>query len=178
MKYVTLLRGINVGGHKKVAMADLKQCFQELGFQDVVTYINSGNVIFDTAQTDKADLVNRCEVAIEAKFSFKVACSVITVKELKLALHQVPEWWGKVDDASHNALFAIAPTTAKEALQALGPIKTGFEQVFVAEPIIFWSAARQTIGRSRYSKIVGTKAYQNVTVRNANTTRKLLELSA
>jgi uncharacterized protein (DUF1697 family) len=62
-------------------------------------------------------------------------------------------------------------------MQEVGEAKPEYEQVAAYEPIIFWTAARATFGRTRYSKIVGTKAYQSVTIRNANTTRRLAELT-
>lgn len=178
MKYIALLRGINVGGNNRVAMADLRACFERAGFSEVRTYINSGNVIFESPLTSKPELVDVCESAIQKQFGFRVICSVITAAELRAALDQAPAWWGKATDHSHNAIFAIAPSTAQQVSDAIGPIKPEFEQVKVVEPIIFWSAARTTIGRTRYSKVMGTAAYQQITIRNANTTNKLLELSS
>lgn len=176
MKYIALLRGINVGGNNKVSMSDLKVCFETLGFTHVQTYINSGNVIFETAKTDKAKLVEKCEEAIEEKFGFHVVCSVIEVKELHNALSNAPAWWGKGDDVKHNALFVIAPATADEIIKEVGEAKPEYEKVEAYEPIIFWSAPIKTFSRTRYSKIVGTKAYQFITIRNLNTTKKLFDL--
>ena len=65
MKYIALLRGVNVGGKNKVAMGDLRVCFESLGFENVTTYINSGNVVFDSPQKSTAELVELCEDASE-----------------------------------------------------------------------------------------------------------------
>jgi len=176
MTYIALLRGINVGGNNRVSMAELRTCFEALGFTNVRTYINSGNVIFDSSETDKATLVSRCEAAIEAQFGFHVICSVISAAELRNALEQAPVWWDKVKTDKQNALFVIAPATTKEIMQQVGDAKPEYEQIAAVEPIIFWTAPLKTFGRTRYSKIVGTKAYQSITIRNANTTKKLLEL--
>ena len=176
MKFIALLRGINVGGNNTVSMAELKKSFEEIGFENVLTYINSGNVIFETAQTDKAVLVALCEAEIERKFGFRVICSVIAASELHAALHHAPSWWGKGDD-KHNALFVIAPATAQEIMKEVGEAKPEYEKVAAYEPIIFWTAPLKTFGRTRYSKIVGTKAYNSITIRNANTTKKLAELT-
>lgn len=179
MKFIALLRGINVGGNNKVSMTELKQCFVKLGHKDVVTYINSGNVIFDAAETDKAVLVKQCETAIEQQFGFHVIYAIIDAKELDDALTHAPAWWGADDPAvKHNAIFVIAPATPAEIMQAVGEAKPEYEKIAAHGPIIFWSAPLETFGRSRYSKIVGSKAYQSVTIRNANTTRKLAALSA
>lgn len=177
MKYIALLRGINVGGNNKVSMADLKTCFEALGFENVQTYINSGNVIFDFKKTNKVKLVDVCEEAIEETFGFRIICSVIEAKELHNAVNNAPSWWGKNDGVKHNALFIIAPATSKEVMKEIGEAKPEYEKVAAYEPIIFWSAPLETFGRTRYSKVVGTKAYQSITIRNANTTKKLFELT-
>jgi uncharacterized protein (DUF1697 family) len=176
MRFIALLRGINVGGNNTVSMAELKKSFEALGFENVRTYINSGNVIFETTKTDKAELVKLCEAEIETKFGFRVICSVISAEELQNAVKHAPSWWGD-DNDKHNALFVIAPATAKEIMQEVGEAKPEYEKVAVYEPIIFWTAPLKTFGRTRYSKIVGTKAYASITIRNANTTKKLAELS-
>jgi len=177
MKYIALLRGINVGGNNKVSMAELKVVFETLGFVNVFTYINSGNVIFESDLHDKVALVVMCEKAIEKQFGFHVICSVILAKELLDALENAPSWWGIEDGVKHNALFIIAPATANEIIEEVGEAKPEYEKVAAVEPIIFWSAPLETFGRTRYSKIVGTKSYASVTIRNANTTKKLAELS-
>lgn len=114
MKYIALLRGINVGGKNPVAMSDLRASFEALGFTNVQTYINSGNVIFDSEKIDKVALVGLCEKAIQQKVGFLVACSVIRADELHSALKQAPSWWGVGDNTmKHNVLFPIAPATAE-----------------------------------------------------------------
>lgn len=175
--YIGLLRGINVGGNNKVPMLELKRCFEQLGFENVRTYINSGNIIFETPKTDEATLVEKCEKAIELQFGFHVLCSVISAQALHHAVANAPKWWGSDQEAKHNAIFAIAPTTAAEVMVEVGGIKPDYEKVAVCEPIVFWSVPVATYGRTRFSKIVGTKAYKHITVRNANTTRKLVELT-
>ena len=86
MKYIALLRGINVGGKNKVPMAELKQVFAALNFQNISTYINSGNVIFDTAATDILSLQQQCQAAILEHFQIEVPVAVISVTDLKAAL--------------------------------------------------------------------------------------------
>ena len=175
MKYIALLRGINVGGKNKVAMSDLKRSFEKAGFEHVVTYINSGNVIFETTQTDVAKLVKVCETAIERLFGFRVVCAVIPAIELLDALSHAPAWWND-GGGKHNAIFVIAPKSVEDIMLEVGSANPDYERVVAYHPIIFWSAPIESFSRSRYSRIVGTKAYQSVTIRNANTTNKLAQL--
>ncbi|MEO5691372.1 MAG: DUF1697 domain-containing protein [Candidatus Saccharimonadales bacterium] len=175
MKYIALLRGINVGGNNKVPMVELKSCFEQVGFKNVATYINSGNVIFETTKTNKVKLVEMCEAEMEKTFGFHIVCSVITAAELLESLEHAPHWWNR-GEGKHNAIYVIAPKRAEEIMEEVGEAKPEYEQVAAYHPIIFWSAPIETFSRTRYSKIVSTKAYQSVTIRNANTTIKLAEL--
>lgn len=178
MKYIALLRGINVGGNNKVSMPELRACFEEAGFTHVSTYINSGNVFFESSEKSDAKLVDMCEAAIEKRFGFRVVCAVISAKELKESMAHAPDWWDKGAPAiKHNALFVIAPKTAKEIMDEVGEPKLEYENVAAHGRVIFWSATFKTFSRTQYSKIVGTPAYQFVTIRNSNTAKKLVELS-
>lgn len=176
MKYLALLRGINVGGNNKVSMSELKQCFETAGFSGVSTYINSGNVIFESKLTNEAELVAICEAAIEKTFGFHVVCAVIAADDLKEAIRHAPKWWGESVDDKHNAIFVIAPAVTADVMKAVGEAKPEYEKVDSYGPVIFWTAPVKTFGRTRYSKIVGTKAYQSITIRNSNTAKKLVEL--
>ncbi len=178
MKYIALLRGINVGGNNKVSMAELRECFEAAGFTNVSTYINSGNVFFESSEKSDAKLVATCETAIEARFGFRVVCAVISAKEIKDSLAHAPDWWDKGGpEMKHNALFVIAPKTAEEIIIEVGEPKLEYEKIASYGRVIFWTAAFKTFGRTQYSKIVGTPAYQCITIRNSNTAKKLVELS-
>lgn len=177
MQYIALLRGINVGENNKVAMSDLKACFVNAGFQKVSTYINSGNVIFSSDEHDTVKLIGTCEEILLQQFEFPISLAIIAAEDLKDALEHAPAWWGDDPDSKHNAIFVIAPATAAEIMVEAGKIKPEYEQIHVYQEVIFWSAPLKTFSRTRFSKIVGTKAYQYITIRNANTAKKLLQLA-
>lgn len=178
MKYIALIRGINVGGNNKVPMGELKTCFENVGFENVSTYINSGNIIFESSIKDTAELVGMCEVILESEFGVQTVVAVISADELHAAAKNVPDWWDKDDKSRHNAIFVIAPADPEATLRAAGEIKPEYEKVGRYGHVIFWSAAIETIGRTRYARIVGTPAYKDMTIRNSNTFRKLVELTA
>lgn len=174
MKYIALLRGINVGGNNKVTMPQLRQCFEALGFENVTTYINSGNVIFDTISQPLDLLTRRCEGAIKNYFGFEVVCVVLSSRELKKAVLAAPAWWGGSSHDKHNALFVKQPLTPAGVMQHIGETKPEYEKVASVGSVIFWTAPLETFGRTRYSKIVGTDVYKYITIRNANTVKKLV----
>lgn len=175
-KFIALLRGINVGGKSKVEMKELKALFEKNGFTGVSTYINSGNVIFSSVKTDTAELSKDCEFMLQARYPFKPGVAVISAEELRDALENAPAWWNTDPESKHNAIFAIPPATVGDIFQAVGSAKPEYEKVDHRGRVIFWSAPLKTFSRTRWSKIVGTAAYDSVTIRNANTALKLLDL--
>jgi len=83
MRYVALLRGINVGGNNMIKMEALRRTFAALGFENVKSYVNSGNLIFETAKTDDAKLAKTIHNAIEKEFGFDISVMVRTIAEIE-----------------------------------------------------------------------------------------------
>lgn len=176
-KYIALLRGINVGGNNKVLMSDLKALFVQEGFADVLTYINSGNVVFSCVAENAEALQRKCDAMIEARFGFFVAVCVISGRELNEAVVHAPAWWNADKNAKHNAIFVIPPATAEDIFAQVGQFKPEYEKAAHFGRVIFWSAPIETYSRTRLSKVVSTTVYTRITIRNANTALKLCELS-
>ena len=175
-KYIALLRGINVGGKNKISMPELKMMFKDNGYKDVVTYINSGNVIFSSYNNNEGEIRKNCEAAIEDKFNLNIIVTIISAEDISAALHHAPSWWDNDTQSKHNAIFVIPPATAAEIIEQVGIAKPEYEQVGYYGQVIFWSAPINTFSRTRWSKIVGKPAYNSITIRNANTAKKLLQL--
>ncbi|NOY85763.1 MAG: DUF1697 domain-containing protein [Deltaproteobacteria bacterium] len=95
MKYISILRGINVSGQKKIKMIELKLLYESLGFQNVVTYIQSGNVIFDASDKNKSNIKTLIEEAIEKKYKFHVSVEIRTKREIGNIIKNSP--FGPVD---------------------------------------------------------------------------------
>lgn len=175
-KYIALLRGINVGGKNKISMQELKGVFEENGFQDVSTYINSGNVIFSAQDAECELLQSKCEGMIFARFNMDISVIVISAEDVYEALRNAPEWWDNDKESKHNVMFVIPPVTVEEVYLAVGEIKPEYEKVGHFNRVIFWSAPIKTFSRTRWSKVVGSSVYGSITIRNANTVKKLVEL--
>lgn len=176
IKYIALLRGINVGGNNKISMGELKTAYEKQGFKNVVTYINSGNVIFDSDLNEIA-VKKICEETITTVFGFRILVCIISATEFKEALMNVPKWWNKASDSKHNAIFVISPGSTYEIIKEVGECKPEYEKVDYHGRVIFWSAPLKTFNHTRWSKILENKKVCNmITIRNANTTMKLTEL--
>lgn len=176
-KYIALLRGINVGGKNKVPMSELRMLFEQNGFSDVSTYINSGNVIFTSDITDTEKLKSMCDRFLVEKYPFDIPIMIISAKDLSEAMDNAPSWWNTDKNSTNNALFVIPPITVKEVFEQVGEAKPEYEKVDYYGRVIFWSAAVKTYSRTRWSKIVGSSVYGSITIRNANTANKLGQLA-
>lgn len=175
--YVVLLRGINVGGKNKVPMAELRTCLEGLGFADVRTYIQSGNVILRSRKGAKsvADII---ETELPRAFSLDsalVRVLVLTHAQLQAVVDERPTGFGDSPDTYHSDAIFLLDIPMEEALAVFDP-REGVDRIWPGDGVIYsqrLSAERTT---SRLSKIVGTRAYRSMTIRNWNTTTKLLTM--
>lgn len=176
-QYICLMRGINVGGKNMVTMKSLKDLFEELGFIQVRTYINSGNILFFTDRGAASELATLCKEAIRQSLNLEIDLMVISEEELAEAMAHAPDWWDSGTETKHNAIFVIPPATSEEIVRGIGETKPQYEKVSWYGQIIFWSAPLATFSRTRWSQIVKTKYYGSITIRNANTAKKLVALA-
>lgn len=175
-RYIALLRGINVGGKNKISMPALKSAFEQAGFSDVLTYINSGNIIFSSDESYTLTLQDICRQAIADSFGLDIPVAVLSAADWADALLHAPCWWDNDGESKHNAIIVIAPASPEAILASVGEAKPEYEKIACHGRFIFWSAPIPTFSRTRLSKITATGVYSQITIRNANTTKKLLEL--
>jgi uncharacterized protein (DUF1697 family) len=174
VKYVALLRGINVGGNAIIKMAELKACVAELGHANVRTYIASGNVLFESPARSGARLEGAFERAIERTFGHSVRVVVRSRMEIEKIAARVPaEWIG--DDAHRvSVAYLMREAGARTVARGLKP-KPGIDELVVAPGALIWAIRRDSITRSGL-RLIGTPAYKLMTIRNLNTALKLAEL--
>ncbi len=176
-RYIALLRGINVGGKNKVPMPELKALFERRGFTAVATYINSGNVLFDSDEADPAAVRAACETLLRDAYDFEVPMMVIAADALAEAVAHAPDWWNRGGDEISDAFFVLPPLTPQDVAAQVGEARAPYEQVAFYGQVVFWSAPRKTYSRTRWSKVVQFPAYRSLTIRNANTTVTLARLA-
>jgi len=177
MTYIAFLRGINVGGNAIVSMAAIKEALVGLGMSDVRTYINSGNVIFSTRASDAQRLTARIEKALEQHTGMAIKVLVMDHKTVKKLVDAIPRNW--VDDKTMRTyvLLLWKELDDRKILDRL-PIKPGVDELRYTPGAVIWRVDRDNVGRSHMNKIVGTPLYKKITIRSANTMRKLNELTA
>ena len=170
--FLCLLRGINVGGNRKVVMARLREVLEELGFDDVRTYINSGNAFFRARSTGGQRLVNRIEAAFEEEFGFPIPVVIWDAKRLDRLVAAMPNTWVDDDTMRTNVLFLWPEVDREDVLERL-PSNPQIEDVRYVPGAVLWRIDRANASRSRMTKMVGTDLYRKLSIRSSNTVRKL-----
>jgi uncharacterized protein (DUF1697 family) len=175
--YVILMRGINVGGKNKISMAELKLFLEEQGFDNVKTFIQSGNVILQSKLAAKT-LGQKIEKSLPEKFkldSSMIKVLVLTPEQLQRIVDNKPKGFGEQPEKYHSDVIFLMEISAAEAMKVFKP-REGVDQVWPGELAIYSQRLSAERTQSRLNKIVGTPAYQSMTIRNWNTTTKLLKL--
>jgi uncharacterized protein (DUF1697 family) len=174
--YVALLRGINVGGNNLIGMTPLKACFEAEGFREVTTYIQSGNVLFTAGRASQAALTRQIEKALSQTFAYQSRVVVRSFEQMKATIENAPRGFGtRPDEFRYDVIFLKEPLTADEAMKSV-TARPGVDRVFAGDSVLYFSRLISKATQSHLSRIVGTPAYKNMTIRNWNTTAKLLAL--
>ncbi|HET6316669.1 MAG TPA: DUF1697 domain-containing protein [Chloroflexota bacterium] len=175
-QYVALLRGINVGGNNLIKMTELRACFESLGFADVTTYIQSGNVLFDGPRQRSARLAALIEAALSDRFGYQSRIVLRTHAQLRAIVADAPANFGSQPDIHrYDVVFLREPVTAAEAIKEV-PTRDGVDQVYAGKGVCYFSRLVSRASQSYMSRIIGLPSYQSMTIRNWNTTVKLLAL--
>jgi uncharacterized protein (DUF1697 family) len=170
-KYVALLRGINVGGNNKVEMKKLKAVFENIGFQHVSTYINSGNVIFET---DKTDLEKMIETALHKNFNFPIRVVVRDAENIQKVCAALPNNWTNDTEQKTDILFLWDHYDNKKTIELIKT--TDVDTLMYVSGAILWNVARTNYNKSGMHTFIGSEVYKHMTARNVNTVRKLKSL--
>ncbi len=177
MKYVAFLRGINVGGKNKIKMEILREiCSNALGFSNVKTYINSGNVIFETAKTDDKKLAEKIEGAIEKEFGLKIKVMMRSVKEIENIVENNP-FDGQFENDKDLHVFFLdeeLPEDKRELLLS----NNNENELFVVQKREIFCLLKVSVLDSLIGKdYIANKLKVSSTARNWRTVNKIFEMS-
>ncbi len=172
MYYVALLRGINVGGAKKVPMSSLKELFETLGYSNVSTYGNSGNVIFYAENLDFTSATIAIETVLLKCFSFEIKVTLRNESSIKKIVETVPTKWANNTDQRTDVLFLWVKYDSSATLQQIKTNPHADSLIYVPGAII-WNMMRINYSKSSMRRFIGSEIYKNMTARNINTVRKL-----
>lgn len=157
-------------------MKKLQAVFEALGFSDVITYINSGNVIFASLRKDRENFVAEIETAIHKSFGFAVRVIVRDEKNIRVIEKAVPSEWSNDTKQRTDVLF-LWDDFAKKGTLKLIAINQDIDTLIYASGAIIWHIKdRKNYTKSGLHKFIGTEIYKHMTARNINTVRKLVAL--
>lgn len=176
-QYLALLRGINVGGNNMIKMTDLKACFESSKLQNVTTYIQSGNVVFETAETDQAKLVRKIETALSKTFTpYKARIVLCSHAKLRQIVREAPKGFGKQpQEYRYDVIFLRPALSANEAIKSV-PTNPAVDEAIAGPDVLYFSRLIARATQSRLARIAALPVYQELTIRNWNSTTKLLAL--
>lgn len=160
-------------------MPKLKQLLEENNYQNVSTYLNSGNIIIESNINNKELIIENISKIIEFNFNIKIPIYIMTVPELEDILNNSPSWWGTTNKEIYdNLIFIIPPTTYEEVYNTIGSPKENIDQIEEYHNTIFWSFVLKDYRKSTWwIKTANTSITNKITIRTANTMKKLLQLS-
>ena len=175
MEYVALLRGINVGGKNKVIMSELRAQIAAEGFGHVRTYINSGNLLFETAaDASREDVAQTVEDILARHYDFPIRLALLTAQEYLAQLEELPDWWhGEV--ARRDALFYTRGLDHDHVRERIEAMELGDEAVHFGEHAVFWGKfdEKSFLKTAYHKRLLREDFYRQVTIRSGSTVEKI-----
>lgn len=175
-KYLALLRGVNVGGRSKLKMADLRVVLASAGFDNPVTYIQSGNVVFSSGVRDTVELSVHLRAAIDKQFGLDVDVVVFSSADWLSIINDAPEWWGSDPSRKHNLLILPSPDDEAETMAAIGRLNPDVEAAQAGKGVVYQSMSLKLTGKTLVGKLTSRPISRRTTIRNFRTATKLLDL--
>ena len=178
MKYIVLLIGINISGKNKIPMSELKKVLEENQYANVSTYLNSGNVILESNIKNEEAIMKDIYEIVKAKFNLEIPIFVTNESTLESILSNSPEWWGTSNKEIYdNLIFIIPPVKFEDVYNAIGEPKENLEKIKEYNNSIFWSYDLKNYRNSNWwVKTASVDIKDKITIRTANTMKKILEL--
>lgn len=158
-------------------MADLKAAVEKRGFTSVRTYIQSGNVIFESEEKDADKIAAKLEESLSRDFRYNSRIILRTYEQFKRALSEIPAEWKKRDNLRCYLAFVREPVTAQDVLREI-ELRQGVDFIKAGEGVVYMSTLLSGLTKSGFTKLISKKVYQDITMRNYNTAQKLLALMA
>lgn len=177
MKYIALLRGINVSGQKKILMKDLQKLYEDLSFTNVVTYIQSGNVIFDSKEKSKEKIKTKIEKAIEKMYGFDVIVFVCEPDFINKAIAKNPYVKRKDFDPKKMYVSILSGEPEKSKIQELEKVKSGDDEFTIIKDVIYLYLVGGA-GKTKFSNtIIENKLKLDATTRNWNSINEIYQIT-
>ncbi len=178
IRYIALLRGINVGGNNIIKMATLRECLEVAGLKNIKTYIASGNVLFESDK-NLAETETTFDDAVDTAFGYKGPTVIVSETDYRTIVQEAPKGFGTEPDRLHSdVIFLKLPANPQEILQdvlALN-IRDGVDTATGGSKALYFTRVSEQRTKSRMNKITELPSYKRMTIRSWNTVKKLESL--
>lgn len=173
VEYVALLRGINVGGKNKVVMSELREQVAGVGYANVRTYINSGNLLFE-AEASREEVAQRVEDLLASRYDFPIRVALLRAQDYLAQLDELPDWWHG-DVARRDALFYTRGLDRDHVRQRIEAMELGDEAVHFGEHAVFWVKfdEKQFLKTAYHKRLLREDFYREVTIRSGATVERI-----
>jgi uncharacterized protein (DUF1697 family) len=169
--FIALLRGINAGKLRRVEMKRLKALFESLGYTQVSTYINSGNVIF-SSDKDLKSIRKDVEINLKKEFGFDIPTLIKTKQEMQKIADTIPKGWQNNSKQRSDVAYLFNEIDTKKTIDEI-PVKKEYIDIRYIKGALYWNIDRKDYNKSQLNKLISHKLYQLMTMRNVNTARYL-----
>lgn len=176
MRYILLLRGINVGGKNKVVMSELKALLESLNFQNVHSYINSGNLFFSSTETLDT-CICKIKNLLERHYDFLIPFDLLTKEEYLKEKVNLPDWWNE-ELARKDVLFFSYQLDKSSILEFLNKANFHNEIVHIGNHAVFWGKFDEAeyLKTTYHKQLLKQEFYKMITIRNGNTFEKIAQI--
>ena len=176
MRYILLLRGINVGGKNKVPMSELKEALSNEGFMDVDSYINSGNWVFSSEESYES-CIAKLEHLLDNNYDFDIPFVLLSKDDYLKEKEELPDWWNG-EFARRDVIFIPRQIDKSVITDFINKSEFYNEIVYIGENAIFWGKydEAQYLKSTYHKKLMKQDFYKSVTVRNGKTFEKIAEI--
>lgn len=173
MKYAVLLRGINVGGNNKVVMSELRELVRQLGYEQVETYINSGNLFFDSSE-DYQQIHDNISQLFAKHYPFVRSFSLFNKADYEADLANLPTWWDE-NLARKDVLFYTDQVDQADAQRRIEALPLRDEVVHFGQLGVYWGKyeEKEYLKTAYHKHLLKEPFYKLVTIRNGKTFVKL-----
>jgi len=175
LKYIVLLRKINAGKENRIDMKSLKRLFELPGYDSVATYINSGNVIFNSQKGMKI-LEKEIDEKLFEHFNHKIQFILKPHDEIKKIADAIPKAWQNNNDQRTDVAYLFKEIDKPNTINEM-PMKIDFIEIKYVKGAIIWHLKKENLNKSQLNKLISHQHYQYMTIRNVNTARHLASLA-
>ena len=176
MRYILFLRGVNMGGKNKVSMTDLKALLDNAGFENLDSYINSGNLFFSSAES-RETCISKISKVLDRNYDFSIPFALLTKEEYWEAQAALPDWWEE-ELARRDVLFYSCTMEKSSILHFIENATFYNEKVHVGKQAVFWGKMDEAeyLKTTYHKKLMKQDFYKQITIRNGNTFDKIAEM--